>query len=38
MTPGQMPFSTEEWEQTPVAVREFVLSLMAYMQCSAGQF
>lgn len=31
-TPEQMPFSAEEWAQTPRAVQEFVLSLMAHVQ------
>ena len=28
----QMPFTSEEWEQTPAAVQEFVLSLIAQVQ------
>jgi hypothetical protein len=28
----QMPFSAEEWSQTPPAVQEFVLSLLVRMQ------
>jgi hypothetical protein len=31
-TPEQTPFSAEEWAQTPKAVREFVLSLIAHAQ------
>jgi transposase len=31
-TPEQMPFSAEEWEQTPKAVQEFVLSLVVRVQ------
>jgi len=30
--PGQAPFSEEEWAQTPPAVREFVLTLIAHVQ------
>lgn len=30
--PEQMPFSAEEWEQTPKAVQEFVRSLLTRMQ------
>lgn len=30
--PGQMPFSAEEWAQTPVAVQRFVSSLLARVQ------
>jgi transposase len=30
--PQQMPFSAEEWAQTPKAVQEFVLSLIAHVQ------
>jgi hypothetical protein len=36
MTPGQMPFSVEEWKQTPAAVREFVLSLIAHVYVFDG--
>jgi len=32
MTPEQMSFSAEEWAQTPKAVQEFVLSLVAHVQ------
>ena len=28
----QLPFSAEEWEQTPPAVQEFVLALIAHVQ------
>jgi len=31
-TPEQMPFSAEEWAQTPKAVQEFVLSLVVHVQ------
>ena len=31
-TPEPMPFSAEEWAQTPKAVQEFVLSLIAQVQ------
>jgi transposase len=31
-TPELMPFSAEEWEQTPKAVQEFVLSLVVRVQ------
>lgn len=31
-TPELMPFSAEEWEQTPKAVQEFVLSLVVSVQ------
>ena len=31
-TPEEMPFSAEEWAQTPKAVQEFVLSLIAHVQ------
>jgi transposase len=30
--PDQMPFSLEEWEQTPKAVQEFILSLVTQVQ------
>jgi len=30
--PEQMPFSAEEWAQTPKAVQEFVLSLVVHVQ------
>lgn len=30
--PDQMPFSAEEWAQTPVPVQRFVLSLLARVQ------
>jgi transposase len=32
MTLDQMPFSAEEWAQTPRAVQEFVVSLIAHVQ------
>ena len=32
MNSEQMPFSAEEWGQTPVAVQEFVLSLVVHLQ------
>ena len=30
--PEQMPFTSEEWEQTPTAVQEFILSVVVHVQ------